>query len=94
MAEKFGEPYMAGVCEQLWHNPQVNFDGTVWGCCRNNWKPFDSNVFDEGFGNAVNSEQMRYARAMLRDNAPARADVPCTTCSIYKKLARKNQQGT
>ena len=90
--ETNGEPYLANICNQLWRNPQVNFDGTVWGCCRNNWKPFNSNVFDDGYENAINSEQMRYARSMLRDNAPARDDIPCTTCSLYKKLARQKSQ--
>lgn len=87
--EKFDEPYLAGICSQLWEQPQVNFDGTVLGCCRNNWKPFDSNIFEDGYENAINSDQMKYARAMLKSDAPARDDIPCTTCSIYKKLARK-----
>ncbi|MDD9911089.1 MAG: radical SAM/SPASM domain-containing protein [Ahrensia sp.] len=86
--EQFGAGYMEHVCHQLWDQPQVNFDGVVWGCCRNNWKPFDANVFEQGLEGAMNSEQLSYARAMLADGAPAREDVPCTTCSLYKAMQR------
>lgn len=86
--EQFGAGYMEHVCHQLWDEPQINFDGVVWGCCRNNWKAFDGNVFEEGYEAALNSDQMSYARAMLTRGAPARADVPCTTCSLYKNMVR------
>lgn len=89
--EKMGSSYMEYICHQLWDNPQLNFDGTVWGCCRNNWKAFDGNIFDDGLENALNTEQIQYARAMLTDGVEPRADVPCTTCSIYKNMRKEGR---
>lgn len=86
--EEHGAGYMEHVCHQLWDQPQINFDGTVWGCCRNNWKAFDANVFEEGFDAALNSEQMTHARAMLSEGAEPRDDIPCVTCSLYKNMRK------
>ena len=86
--EKFGSSYTEYICHQLWDHPQLNFDGTIWGCCRNNWKAFDGNAFEDGLENALNTEQMQYARKMLTEGVEARRDVPCTTCSVYKNMRK------
>ncbi len=78
-----GEDYARMICTQLWLNPQINWDGKMLGCCRNFWGDFGANAFTEGLRAAVNSEPMRRARAMLLGKAPARNDIPCTTCEIY-----------
>jgi MoaA/NifB/PqqE/SkfB family radical SAM enzyme len=81
--EQHGVDYMHPICRQLWIEPQINWEGTVLGCCRNFWGDFGGNAFRDGLRQAVNSEKMRYAREMLRGRAPARDDIPCTTCAIY-----------
>jgi len=81
--EREGRDYMQGICNQLWDSPQVNWDGKMLGCCRNFWGDFGANAFTDGLVPAINSEKMRHARQMLRGNAPARDDIPCTTCEIY-----------
>lgn len=78
-----GVDYMDGLCRQLWEAPQINWDGKVLGCCRNFWGDFGGNVFSHGLDNGINSEKMRYARAMLEGRKPPRADIPCATCDIY-----------
>ncbi|MBI2771828.1 MAG: SPASM domain-containing protein [Burkholderiales bacterium] len=82
--EQHGVDYMAGICTQLWLEPQVNWDGKVLGCCRNFWGEFGGNAFGDGLEAAVNGEKMRYARRMLQGAEPARADIPCTTCDLYR----------
>jgi hypothetical protein len=89
--EKFGHHYMQRLCHQLWDQPQVNWNGDVFGCCRNTWKPFDVNAFDAGLEAALNSEQLNYARAMVTGRAEARDDVPCTTCRIYKIMQKSGR---
>ncbi|MDP9017781.1 MAG: SPASM domain-containing protein [Candidatus Eremiobacteraeota bacterium] len=84
---RFHKEYLDGICTQLWKNPQINWDGTVLGCCRNFWGNFGSNAFETPALEAINSEPMQYARQMLRGAAKERADIPCTTCSVY--LQRK-----
>lgn len=79
-----GGKYMSGLCEQLWDDVQVNWDGRVLGCCRNFWGDFGGNVFDEGLDAAINNEKMVYARDMLSGRVEERADIPCTTCEVYR----------
>lgn len=86
--ETYGADYMEKVCHQLWDAPQLNFDGTVWGCCRNNWQAFEGNAFEDGLEATLNSDQMTHARAMITGKAPAREDVPCTSCRIYKNFRK------
>ncbi|HZL58069.1 MAG TPA: radical SAM protein [Stellaceae bacterium] len=78
-----GVAYAAGICHQLWNDPQINSDGKVLGCCRNFWGDFGGNVFTDGLVRGLNHEKMTYARSMLQGHTPERADIPCTTCDIY-----------
>ncbi len=80
---RFGEDYAQSICRKLWAGPQINWDGKMLGCSRNFWGDFGANAFTEGLHAAVNSEPMRYARAMLTGRAPAREGIPCATCEIY-----------
>jgi sulfatase maturation enzyme AslB (radical SAM superfamily) len=81
--QEHGEKFGSSICRQLWDDPQINWDGKLLGCCRNFWGDFGSNAFTDGLMNAVNSEKMNYARAMLSGRKPARNDIPCSTCEIY-----------
>jgi hypothetical protein len=86
-----GQDYSLGICTTLWTNPQINWDGKVLGCSRNFWGDFAGNAFTDGLRAAVNSEPIRHARAMLRGKAPARDDIPCTTCEIYLDMRRRGR---
>jgi MoaA/NifB/PqqE/SkfB family radical SAM enzyme len=74
-------------CSQLWYQPQINFDGTLLGCCVNMWASFGENAFAVGVKKALAAEKLRYAKEMLQGRVPPRDDVPCTTCAIYKSRA-------
>jgi len=69
----------------------VNFDGKMLGCCRNFWGDFGPNAFTDGLTASVNGEKMTYARKMLRGDAAAREDIPCTTCEIYLGMQRRGK---
>jgi MoaA/NifB/PqqE/SkfB family radical SAM enzyme len=86
--ERHGVGYLDEICTQLWDAPQINWDGKVLGCCRNYWGDFGSNALTEGLLPSINSERMRYARQMLLGQAPARPDIPCSTCAVYLDRAR------
>jgi MoaA/NifB/PqqE/SkfB family radical SAM enzyme len=86
--EKHGQDYMQGICGHLWETPQINWDGKVLGCGRNFWAEFGGNAFADGLLASINSEKLQYARRMLQGQAPARDDIPCTTCEIF--LGRRN----
>lgn len=85
--QKHGVPYLAHICDQLWDNPQYNWDGKLLGCCRNFWGDFGGNLFQDGLAGSLQAEKLHYARAMLLGHAEPRADIPCTTCELY--LARR-----
>jgi hypothetical protein len=87
--ERDGLPYLSDTCQQLWDDPQINWDGKVLGCCRNFWGDFGGNAFTEGLITALGHEKINYARDMLSGKKPAREDIPCTTCEIY--LTREAQ---
>ncbi len=78
-------------CQQLWNEPQVNFDGRLLGCCVNYWADLGSNVFESSLRAAVNEPRMRYARAMLLGLAPPRSDIACTRCGYYLSMLESGQ---
>jgi MoaA/NifB/PqqE/SkfB family radical SAM enzyme len=87
--QEHGEKFGSGICHQLWNAPQINWDGTILGCCRNFWGDFGGNAFADGLLESVNNEKMTYAREMLSGRRPARDDIPCSTCEIY--IAMRNR---
>ena len=76
------------LCSQLWRQPQINFDGTLLGCCVNMWASFGENVFAVGVKRALEAEKLRYAKEMLQGKVRQRDDVPCATCAIYLNRAK------
>lgn len=78
-----GSDYAAGCCEAMWNHPQINWDGRILGCPRNFWGDYGANVFTNGLYKAINSQQIRYARAMLHGLKPSRQDIPCSSCDLY-----------
>jgi hypothetical protein len=83
-----GADYLDNICLQLWHSPQINWDGKMLGCSRNFWGDFGANAFVDGYLPSVNSDRMIHARRMLLGRAPPREDIPCTTCDIYIDRAK------
>ena len=84
-----GDQYlMDEICWQLWHKPQINFDGELLGCCQNTWGRFGENALAVGLDRALAGERLRYAKEMLHGTAPPRDDVPCTTCPAYLDRVR------
>ncbi|MES3000622.1 MAG: radical SAM protein [Pseudomonadota bacterium] len=88
--ERSGKDYAHSICQQMWMQPQINWDGKVLGCCRNFWGEFGGNAFTDGLDAAINSERMRYARRMLQGAEAPRADIPCVTCDIYRHRQQKH----
>jgi hypothetical protein len=81
--QEYGVDYNQGLCQQLWTEPQINWDGALLGCCMNWWADFGANAFDDGLLASINNDRMSYARDMLLGRKEARDDIPCATCGIY-----------
>jgi sulfatase maturation enzyme AslB (radical SAM superfamily) len=84
--KKTGTHYMQAVCHQLWDQPQINWDGKLLGCCYQYWGDFGANVFRDGLSKSLNNDKMTYARGMLLGRKPARVDMPCTACDVYRTM--------
>jgi len=84
--EATGSTLVKKYCHQLWNEPQVNWDGKILGCCMNTWSDFGGNAFVDG----LETERLDYAKKMLQGRAPERDDIPCTTCSEYVAMKKKN----
>ncbi|MBF0234196.1 MAG: radical SAM protein [Desulfamplus sp.] len=78
--------YFRNVCGQLWHNPQIAWNGDFLGCICNKWGAFDGNIFKHGLEKCYNGERITYARAMLMGKVPSLKNIPCVQCDFYKHL--------
>ena len=85
--EKYKRAYLL-PCKQFWMSPQINWDGKLLGCCDNRWGDF-GNVFEQGLDATLKGEKFVYAKQMLLGQKPARADIPCIKCPIYKEIKEK-----
>jgi len=89
--EMYGEEYVGReCCLQLWHQPQVNVDGRMLGCCTNYWGDY-GNVFNDGLYETINNEKMDYARSMVMGLKEAKEGIPCSTCGIYAHMKKHDQ---
>lgn len=82
--ERYQDEYvLKDCCLELWHSPQINFDGNVLGCSYNYWDSY-GNVFKNGLLDTLNGDKISYAREMLMGKKPAKEGIPCSTCKVYK----------
>ena len=82
-AAEHGKDYMDEVCRQLWEEPVINWDGNLFGCCKNNRVSF-GNVFDSGLKEALRSEQYLYMKNMILEKEPPSTSIICAKCPVYK----------
>jgi MoaA/NifB/PqqE/SkfB family radical SAM enzyme len=77
---------LAVPCHDMWLSPQINWDGKMLGCCFNVWGDF-GNVFQTSLDECLAGEKYRYAQKMLLGEVPARGDIPCVHCHLYRHQA-------
>lgn len=69
-------------CYQIWHSPQINWDGTLLGCCMNKNISF-GNVFDSGLKGAIKSREYENFKKFLLGKSSSSENLPCKKCPIY-----------
>jgi MoaA/NifB/PqqE/SkfB family radical SAM enzyme len=84
--EKYGKEYIKDCCLNIWHEPQINYDGRLLGCLINYWGNF-GNVFSSGLTNCLKSEKIQEARLALMGKKVARNDIPCSKCRFYEIMS-------
>ncbi len=75
----------AVICDAMFNQPQISFDGQLLGCCCNQGF-YQANVFKQGLKKALNSADYLYAKKMLAGKVPEKQGIPCTTCHTYKMM--------
>jgi len=73
-------------CFQFWTQPQINWDGKLLGCCDNVFGDF-GNALESDLSDLLQGERFVYAKKMLLGKVAPRADIPCTSCPIFKRRA-------
>ncbi len=76
--------YYIDVCIQFWRSPVINWDGKLFGCCKNCYSDF-GNVFESGLTKCLESEKYLYAKEMILRRKKPRDDIACTHCYLYQQ---------
>ena len=80
------------ACHTLFYSPQIDYDGTLLGCCRISLNNFKANAFKEGLMNALNCPDFIYVKHLLTDlKTPMKNTLPCANCLKYLVI-KKNKQ--
>lgn len=94
--ETVAEQYRTGkqnfcFCTDIYENPQINYNGDLWGCSVPYLKSFGINVFKDGLLKALNNEKVLHTKLILSDfSVEPREDTPCKGCYFYDEIKKKN----
>ena len=69
------------ICAQLWVEPQINWDGSILGCCVN-FKDDFGNVFDQSLTEIMNGKKYQDTLKML-SGYQFSPESPCINCSTF-----------
>jgi hypothetical protein len=58
------------------------------GCCRNFWRDFGGNAFEQPLSFVLSGPGIEHARRMLTGRAEPDPEVPCSSCELYLDMAR------
>ena len=80
-------------CEDLFVNPQINWNGNLFGCCMYLGKNFGVNVFKDGLLKALNHQNVLYAKQMVTDfSTPPKENILCSDCFVYKAIKEEKYE--
>lgn len=82
-ADKHGKDYQDDLCRQLWEEPAINWDGKLFGCCKNTWMSF-GNVFESGLEAALNGKKYQYMKDMVSGKKPPKKSIVCLSCPVFQ----------
>lgn len=72
-------------CCQLWHSPQVSWDGKVLGCCVNKWKSY-GNALTDGLKPVIKSQLYQKTLSVLKGLHKIDSTIPCNNCPTFKNI--------
>lgn len=79
------------ICNQLWIQPQINWDGRLLGCCCSTNNELNINVFDTNLKKALNCKQMKYMRNVLKGKEKSVKNIACEKCIFFEEIYKRKQ---
>ena len=86
----FKEESIGSMCGQLWLSPQINWDGTLLGCCCSTYNSLETNVFKEGLKKSLKSRKSKLMRKIITGKETPDETISCYSCHIYNNFKEKN----
>jgi len=83
------------ICGDLWHTPQINWDGRLLGCCANYRADFGVNVFEVGLKKALKNHRYSIAKRLVQGKKCVikeadKKHIPCFVCDVYQEMIDEN----
>lgn len=72
------------LCKQIWLSPQINWDGTLLGCCCSTHHTLETNVFKIGLKKALKSKKMKLMRKIMEGKKFPNKTIACNYCFLYQ----------
>lgn len=80
------------TCIQLLTNPQINWDGRLFGCCENASDDWKHNVLEEDFIECINSDNYRKSIYRLLGDQEVKDHMdPCRNCYEFDNIDKKGR---
>lgn len=79
------------LCLYPWLKPQINWNGTLLGCCCSTHHDLTANVFKDGLKKALNNKKVKYMKAVLTGKSQSDETLHCTYCPFYLQMKRNNK---
>ena len=86
--EEFSDQYAMSVglsCHELWTKPQINWDGTMTGCCANYFGGL-GNVFQDGLETVMKAKSYIDMKKTVMGTIVPNEDTPCRQCPIMTEI--------
>lgn len=79
------------LCLYPWLKPQINWNGTLLGCCCSTHHDLTANVFKDGLKKALNSKKCKYMKDVLMNKCKSDDTLHCTHCPFYLSMKEHNR---
>lgn len=79
------------LCKQIWLSPQINWDGTLLGCCCSTHHNLGVNVFKSGLKKALKTSKIKFLKNVLSGKEEPNESIACNWCYFYKTQKANNQ---
>ena len=81
------------ICGNMFHAPQINWNGDLLGCCEMTFPPYKINVFETSLEDALKSEEFMKAKECLLTLHPSKDKFGSCVCFNCQHRKTREQYG-